>query len=606
MGSLSFVIFVTLEDNSFSRRLFLSTLIFVFQIFSIISILGFFRGGLENYLIILTSVIINGLILFLSRKFWYNEILKFRFKNFNIAKNRLYYSLLLLISLEFIFFILKAYFYPNYVWDEMVYHLHPVVEWYRSKQILFSVETPSPWVNQEILGSKRMVYWLFTFVGNDSLINLSQTISAFILVLSSYRLLMHLGSSKKIAMLGAISVLNIPLVIIQATTNQEHLSLAAFTVSLISISFEKLHKWYVYLFFLLINMILLIGCKTSAIIHLIVFLPILIFLHKDHFFRLSKKHWLVVILLFPSLICLLVAMLNLTSVGELIRGGMFSFLGNSEGGDWLSKFIAHHSRILILNLKEFPYRILDIGFSRYNADSDSISSFGAMFISFGTVGFTLSIYRILSQKANLKEKIVILYSIFLLGAYFSFYFSPWNYRLFLFFPIFLVLLGIFYTDRIFQKSTLIELILLFLCLFHFISSSISEYASSKRMRAFVSNLESASRTTLSFNQNMESPTWQYISEYVDPKETIAYFGFADAWVYPYFNSDWQRSVILLDASKYKYLKEDRIEIKKDYLLELKEKNISLVHIRESNLGKSSLKIINHELVEVFENIYIIK
>jgi hypothetical protein len=609
LGSLSLVIRLGGRCVSISQVWFFASVIFLFQIFASLSLIGLIASGLENSAIILSNFIISSLFLFSSYSelfaFIRQKYLLFRKKPHN-GETFYFVFLFILLFLEFSFFAAKSYFFPNYVWDEMVYHLHPVVEWHRAKQILFSIPSPSGWVNSEVLGSKRMVYWLFTFIGNDTFINITQTFSALILCLATFRLMRNLGTTATYAMLSVFAILNLPLVIIQATTNQEHLTLAAYTLSMVSLTYEKFHSRVFHLIVIMMSIALLLSCKTSAVLHFIAFLPFLILsvYHKGEMFSLGQeKKFLTLGFLFLGLV---VTVLVKTNISSLILSTLSGTLTGSDGHFSIVAAFSFYGNIFQKNVAAFPSRVLDTGFSFYNADSDSISSFGALFPSIGMFGIVAAIINLLKGKVYDIKNSMLIYCLLLFCIYFSFYFSPWNYRLLLFFPIFSLILGFYFIEKKFSNPLMVFIFTLIFSFFNFFSSSISEYSDPRTMRDFVTSLNPEERSTSSFYQNLKSDSWIFLNEYLEKDQAIAYYASADAWIYPYFGTSWDRKISLLPSESIRWELNDSISISNSTLDELKLRGFGILHLRKENMQQFISEVNNEVLIPVADGVFIIK
>jgi hypothetical protein len=489
----------------------------------------------------------------------------------------------------------------------MVYHLHPVVVWFQTEQIPLTIETPSGWVNFEILGSKRLVYWLFVFLGNDSLVNGTQLIGAMILFLASYRFLVLLGTSTFISFAGALAVFNLPLILIQTQTNQEHVNLAAFTFTslLLLVESHSNRKFGILLF--IVSAILMVGTKTSAILHLLILIPFLIANNWKFLARVYRKRLALSIFAtfaIPASLLYVFNKLNITTVIISTIGYSKSSVNLWEG---MIKLILSYASVFKLNLMEIPSKIMDQGFGAYNADSDSISSFGPQFLAFGILGLIAGIYAFLfkKEKSWSKASTFVLYAIALQSAYFSFYNSPWNYRLFIIFSAISVLVGVYSFTRLQIHQNLIYFIVLIFGAFTFVSTSISEYTAPKRMRDYITKLNFNERSTLGYYKNLNQEPWIYLSEYLEKDEPIAFIALRDAWIYPYFNSSWNRKIYFITEDKFT-IKDKKIKIDEKEVEALRKNKIRFLHIREENLDQVTLVIDGDRFLKVSEGIYLLQ
>lgn len=592
-------------QNSLSRIVYTSILISLFQIFITVSILGFIPGGLESQWIAILNSLFSISVLLINTKAKNKtfDLIKTRYKELNRSKYRyIYYIIASIFLCENIFILLKIYFFPNYVWDEMVYHLHPVVVWFQNHQYLMNIESPSPWVSKEILGSKRLVYWLFVFVGDDSFVNLTQWIGSIFLFLASYRMIYLISGTKYYSILGAFLVFHQPLVLIQTQTNQEHLNLAAFTLGSILVVIENWSDFFRGFIVFLIAVTLMLSTKTSSVIHLVALIPFFFIRYFSELKNLYKNNRLISFLIF------------IFSIGSFffifIKFSLFNFIIPYIGIDFskedlfteIALTLDRYGKTFTLNLSEFPARILDHGYDHYIADSDFISSYGASFLSFGTLGVIFGSYLFIKNvKEEWKTNFLFSYGVLIQFIYFSFYNSPWNYRLFIFFAITSVLSGMSLVARLNLNKVVVGGLVTFLSIFHFISTSISDYATPQRMKEFVFRLKQGERSTLRYYQNLEQTSWRFIRNYLDINEPLAYIAKQDAWIFPYFNSKWERKIHLLPFEIDEKTSNHRI--KNDKLEWLKSNNIKYLHIRNENFEDGRYHYSHPKVIHITAGIY---
>lgn len=162
-GNFLTVIRLQESKRSLSKLIYSGLALTIFQIFVTVSLLGLFPKGISYWVLLIISLALSSVVIFINFRFInpLKDLFFNRFQNLFRGQSRLYSFLFLLMIagffLELVFISFKIYFFPNYVWDEMVYHLHPIVVWFQEGKIVFNIETPSFWVNSEVIGSKRFV-----------------------------------------------------------------------------------------------------------------------------------------------------------------------------------------------------------------------------------------------------------------------------------------------------------------------------------------------------------------------------------------------------------------------------------------------------------------
>jgi hypothetical protein len=198
------------------------------------------------------------------------------------SKSYFLYFIIVLLFIEISDNLIRVIYYPEIVWDSWVYQMHPIVDWYQNKKfdVIYS---PNSWVNEEILGPKIIGLWFVTFLENSELIDAHQFISTLLLTLLIYNLLKKLKVNFKYRILGSALVYNIPIVLIQSHTSQEHITLSYYYLLSFYLLFDFLRfKSFKSYFALVIYLSLTLTSRTVGIMYVPLFL-------LTYFFSSPKK-----------------------------------------------------------------------------------------------------------------------------------------------------------------------------------------------------------------------------------------------------------------------------------------------------------------------------
>ncbi|XDD51555.1 hypothetical protein AB3N59_07420 [Leptospira sp. WS92.C1] len=612
-ASMTLAYGINKKNRSIFYLLITSYLLFITQISTSVLLFGVFGPYLTAFNLFIFNGVFSSAIFFFYRKdlpalyrLFQDRIVRWR-KN----KTSLFRNLEKILSLVFIIELLilfgKVYFFPNYVWDEMVYHLHPIVSWYQEHQILTQIETPNYWVNSEILGPKLFAFWFVVFLENDALLNSTQFFSAILLFLLSYRFLRLQNLNSFLSICGALIVFHIPMVLIQTQTNQDHITLVSYAFASIFFIYEFiLKRKSVSIVFLGISLGLLLSSKTVAVMY--VFVILLAFLVYFLIYEKYQNKLLLQIALFIGIASVISGywyLKNFEELLDLIFSMSKSATGKTESAGLLSsilKLFRSHLSIFLINLGEFPSRILDFKTNEYQADSTNMSSFGIQFFSLGLIGYLFALVRFPFSKKK-KDRLlftIVLISLAIQFLYFTFYLTPWNYRLFQLTSIFGILFGMTLIARLRFKKKLVFAFTIFILGFNFFTTLFADYSEPFRMKDFVMNFESNERSVMNYYNQMGSGSWAFLNQYVPEEEPIAYVASFDTWIYPYFGTKFKRKIHYIEPKNYKVI-DGKILFGKELLDSLKKRGVRFFHLKKDNFTYWNVE--NKNLVRVVEGVY---
>ncbi|EMO53519.1 putative membrane protein [Leptospira noguchii] len=615
LSSMVFAFALRRENRSLSYLLICAYLFFVTQISMSILALGLVGPFLTALNLMILNGVLSSFILYLYRNdlIFLGKFVKETFIN-RLFKRKLKYNnvqiiLSILFSIELMVLLGKVYFFPNYVWDEMVYHLHPVAAWYQDSQIFANIETPNPWMNSEILGPKFLAFWFVVYLGNDTFLNINQYFSAIFLFLLSYRFLRFQNLNTLTSFCGALLVFHLPLVLIQTQTNQDHITLAAYAFSCLLFAYEFVlkNRRDIPVYFG-ISLGLLLSSKTVAIMYALIILFVF-FIYYMIFEKYKRRIFLQILISF-AIAFVIAGYWYLKNLNELVTlvfdmSGSAASSQEATGNNFLLKLFQKHGIVFLTNLKQMPERILDWKYPIYQADSTKMSSFGVQFFSVGIIGFLYSLFFISFSKKK-KDKIsfaIVLTCIGIQFSYFTFYLSDWNYRLFQLTPIVGILFGIILIARLRFKTILIFAYTIAVMGFNFFSTLFADYSDLTTMKKFVMKLEQNERSVASYYHNLKDSSWTFINQYMSDDEPIAYISNQNTFVYPYFGTEFKRKIHYIDLKDWQIIN-GKIRISNDRMKSLQTNGVRFIHLRKDN--SSFWEPINSNLVEVTEGLYFLR
>ncbi|MDQ1355470.1 MAG: hypothetical protein QG657_5780, partial [Acidobacteriota bacterium] len=274
------------------------------------------------------------------------------------------------------------------------------------------------------------------------------------------------------------------------------------------------------------------------------------------------------------------------------------------------------------NVLLFPFRIKDIGRNNaYSADSMEQSGFGVQFFGFGLIAYAVML--ILFFKKKYRDSImgfVFVYSATLLLTYFLYYFSKVNYRLFMFFPVFGIMLWAFLITKwdmpkIYLKC--IDGLILVMILFNMAAVLFEGNSETKRWQNILTMDNPVERTAIKYSPFfIRGDDWLFIDKYIQPDEPIGYMAHTDSWIFPYFDNRMERRIYHLRSLKGFRLividkKNDRLEFNPDFKESLKERKIHYIHlnaqgVRNRREYSKHIVIDDKEVYQVRDNLYYFK
>jgi hypothetical protein len=392
------LLFLTTEEKrkNLSHIFILSILFWSFQV----SITGIFLGWIIKFIDQKTWIPLNLFISFLLylkfKKNLPNLIIFLKnkvnsaFSRVKSSKSYFLYFVILLLFTEVSDNLIRVIYYPEIVWDSWVYQMHPIVDWYQNKKfdVIYS---PNSWVNEEILGPKIIGLWFVTILENSELIDAHQFISTLLLTLLIYNLLKKLKVKFKYRILGSALVYNIPIVLIQSHTSQEHITLSYYYLLSFYLLFDFLRfKSIISYLALVISLSLTLTSKTVGIMYIPLFFLTFFFSSPKkllYFFvdiLLSPKKIIYSIFIVSSLVTFWIFK-NYYGLYQLTYGnsGVSTAISNSSNN---IPFYEVYITSLSYNFSEFKFRILDNQYF-YEPNSQNISNFGIFFFSFYLVSY---------------------------------------------------------------------------------------------------------------------------------------------------------------------------------------------------------------------------
>jgi hypothetical protein len=299
----------------------------------------------------------------------------------------------------------------------------------------------------------------------------------------------------------------------------------------------------------------------------------------------------------------------------------------SRTDSFLAKLL-NMGETFIKNAAAFPFRITDVT-TNYLPDLNSISGFGIQFFVFGTVAYFMVLLLLLRKKLarSSMAAFLLIFPVLLLLSYFVYYFTLYNYRLFMFFPVFGIILWAFIRKEIKgaappanKGNIYLDILILGMMVFNMLAcyypghiyretygwntkftvkSSMDEM--NAKWKIIFTTAHPSDRTMVKYFPYISSRApnhWQYIDSHVPPGEPIGYVGEVDSWILPYFDNRLERRIYhLRSLPGFKLTGEnnDTIEFSRRFKDSLKRKNIHYIHI---NLRKDRLFIKDKDVVPI--------
>jgi hypothetical protein len=180
---------------------------------------------------------------------------------------------------------------------------------------------------------------------------------------------------------------------------------------------------------------------------------------------------------------------------------------------------------------------------------------------------------------------VFIYSVALLITYFFYYFSKVNYRLFMFFPIFGLMLWAFLISRWEMPKIYLKLIdglILVMILFNIVAVLFEGNSETNRWKNILTINNPVERTAIKYSPFFKQNDWLFIDKYIQPSEPIGYMAHTDSWIFPYFDNRMERRIHHLRSLKGFRLipidkKNDLLDFNPVFKESLKQRKIHYIH-----------------------------
>jgi hypothetical protein len=275
----------------------------------------------------------------------------------------------------------------------------------------------------------------------------------------------------------------------------------------------------------------------------------------------------------------------------------------------------------VKNILSFPFRIKDVGvYLPYSASLQNQSGFGVQFFSFGLIAYMIIGILFIVKKEYRKNMVgfIFIFSIVLLGSYFLYYYSFFNYRLFMFFPIFGIILWSYILHKFdLQKYYLkfIDVLILIMILFNLAACFYEGKEEKYRWKTLFTMNNSLDRTSIKYSSYSKGDDWEFIDEYLNPEEPIGYVGHPYV-VFQYFDNQLKRNVHFLPSLPGFRLtawfnKKKEFKFNPLFKKSLKQRNIHFLHInfQHRHFSKNKKKTIfieDRDISQVAKNLYYFK
>jgi hypothetical protein len=246
------------------------------------------------------------------------------------------------------------------------------------------------------------------------------------------------------------------------------------------------------------------------------------------------------------------------------------------------------------NVVSFPFRLKDIGlYTPYTPDLLAKSGFGIQFFVFGLAAFIIMGIQFITKRLRRKEIVgyIFIFPMVLLISYFSYYYSEANYRMFMFFPVFGLILWPLVVERLgFHRiyRGVLNLLILVMLLFNGAVCVFEGNLDAGRWKTVLTLENAEQRSSIKYSSLIKREEWAFIDRYVPPTEPIGYLGHFDSWVFPYYDFRLQRKLYNLASipgfrlkrggKKYRLLVFNRMFVKN-----LKKRGIHYIHLNPQGI-----------------------
>ena len=418
--------------------------------------------------------------------------------------NKIIFTILVLINGVSL---LKIAFFSTSVFDSLVYHLPISINWYQKNRTIFFDDVAVHRINYSAKVTKLLNSYILQITGSLDWIELTQYFAPALLLLGCWAILRSAAVNTRLRYIAIAIIASMPLTIIENVTLQDHIFLVAAHIGLIKIIIDLLEDRVDYktggaLFFMAIAVLL--GSKFSAPAHVIVIIGTFFLFYPKETFRIIQKlslKWIVSGLFVCFSIGLIWYLSNIIHYGSLF--------GERQAQ-------ATFDMKLIRNLLDLPVRIMDFK-HRWTPDLIEISGFGPFIFA---LGIPMMIYSFTRQQYQKIIRALLASSFILLIIYFQLYYTSYNYRLFQFLPVILVMIsfiGISSLTHRFQK--IIILLAVGSMTFNFFTTLFPEYLDNigRRYRVAIAS-EPDERTSVRLNyasqQFSRDPSFIFLDQYL--------------------------------------------------------------------------------------------
>jgi len=575
--------FLLREQSSLSLRVVATIILSFAHATIVVLLLGVVFRFLNAWSVPLLSVLISALIVGLSRK-WHQPFLRPAGQALSEMFSGRDYFLFIIAALfivQALVLLLKVIWLPPHVWDVFVYHLPPAVEWYQQGFIPPVLDTSVARINGAPLGMTLLAYWFFIFFRDDFLVEMPMLLWALSLVPVSIAVMRQSGVSRSWSFKFAVLIFFLPIVLMQAVTNKDHLGLnIGLIAGLLFLAEFVRHRNYPLLVLAATAFGLVLGYKIAAPIHVIValamFLALLLFRDRSLLSDRQSRQMLLKTVGLSALVVVAISgywyLRNLLVYGQLhgAYGTQLSAAGESLTGDSGAISVAlgvfSNSGLFYSNLAGLLPRIFDYTYD-YGADLVHISGFGPQFAAFGLLALVVAIGAFFSSR--LRQQPVFLFSsvaVLLFVVLMFVNFNANSYRILSFFPMILIAYAgvLLYSSGWLESkwvSTTTSGMILLCLVWSGLTLLPPHYTNLLRLKSFIS-LDHDSRTSANFTNWFirPRPSFYRIIDAVPVAEPIAYVTDrasysegevgSDTWTYLYVDRHWQRKTHALHLPVY--------------------------------------------------------
>jgi hypothetical protein len=326
----------------------------VIQVTVTIILLGAVFKSLGPLGLMLVNVLVSGTLIFLLRAHIHASLKDISKRGIDFLKflgeSRDYflYLLLFLFLVQVAATLWKIYYLPPHVGDVLSYHLHPVVEWFQQGHVIHFTDSPVWRVNNNPLGAKFLHLWFIVFFKEITWIELPQFLFGLLLCISSYGVMLRMGVKRAVALRYAVLIYFLPAVLLQSRTGQDHLILAACTVTALLYFIDVFYREeYSRIVFLALALAYLFGVKKHAPLVIFMLFPALMLsrgLSVGKVWAFIRGHRRVLIASAPILV---VSGWYFMAQNELFSELLFRFM-RLNAGTFLLKFILPVTLLVLL------------------------------------------------------------------------------------------------------------------------------------------------------------------------------------------------------------------------------------------------------------------